>query len=77
MFIRVHSRFLGQDQSLPFEPRMLEVQDHPDRQSGDSEIILHLSSFVICDPLDGLGIHDQFALHRKVRNILSDDLTPR
>ena len=70
-FVRVRP-ISGQHESLPFEARVLRIEDYADRKRGDSEVVKHLSPFVVRDPIDCLRVHDQLFLHYEVRNVLSD-----
>ena len=75
VFIRVNWPFVSQHESLPFEPRMFEIEDDSDRKCGDSEIVEHLPAFMIRNPVNRLRVDDQLPLHYQIRNILSDQLT--
>src|SRR6266403_5911423 len=75
MSIRVSSRFFSQDQSLPLQPRVLEVQNNADRKTGDAEVVQHLAALMVRNALDRLRVKDQLLLHYKIGDIFSRDLT--
>ena len=53
---------------------MFEIQDQPDRQFGDAEVIQHLAAFHIRDALNHLGVHDHLGEGDQVRDELSNAL---
>src|SRR6266480_4181009 len=69
------SRFFSQHQSLPLQPRMLEVQNNAAGKTGDAEVIRHLPALMVGNALDRLRVNDQLLLHHKIRDIFSHDLT--
>src|SRR6266480_696177 len=74
-FIRVSSRFFGQHQSLPLQPRVLEVQNNAAAKTGDAEVIQHLPALMVRNAPDRLRVNDQLLLHHKIGDIFSHDLT--
>jgi hypothetical protein len=64
-----------QSDSLPLQFGVLEVQDQTDRELGNEEVIQHLSTFMISDTVNALGVHDDFAVSDQVRDEFADVLT--
>ena len=61
-FVRVRP-ISGQHESLASAARVLKIEDYADRKRGDSEVVKHVSAFVVRDPIDCLRVHDQLFLH--------------
>src|SRR6267142_812046 len=59
---------------LPFEPCMLKIENDADRQSSDAEIVEHLPTLKVRNPVDCLGVNDQLLLDDEIGNILSNQL---
>jgi hypothetical protein len=71
------SALLGQGDSDPFEFAMLEIDDETDGESGDAEVVHHLTALAIGNLFDGLGVDDDLLVGDKIRYELPDsDLPP-
>jgi hypothetical protein len=55
--------------------RFIGVRRRRGSLPGDAEVIDHLSALVVCDAVDRLRVHDQLAVHHKVGNIFTDNLS--
>jgi hypothetical protein len=51
---------------------MFEVENHPDPQPGNSEVVQDLPDFMIPDAIDGFGIDHDRLEGNQVRNELTD-----
>ena len=60
--------------SLPFETGVLEIQNQAYPQLRDAEIIQHLPTLMVGDPVNCLCVDDQLLLDNKIRNILAHQL---
>jgi len=49
------------NESFPFESRVAKIKDHTNRQAGDPEVIEHLTSFMISNSGDHLGIYNDLS----------------
>jgi hypothetical protein len=61
-----------EDDPLPFELRLLEVQDEADPELGDSQIIQHQPAFVVTDAINDFGVDDYCVERDQVGNEESD-----
>ena len=56
------------DDALPFQSGMLEIQNQSNAQFCDPKIVHHLASFMVCDPVDDLRICDHRTKDNQVWN---------
>jgi hypothetical protein len=52
---------IGANETFPFKSSATKVEDHPDRQVSDPEVVEHLTSFVIGNSIDHLGVYDDLS----------------
>jgi hypothetical protein len=62
----------GKDDAFPFQPGVLEVEDEANRESGDTKIVQHLSSFMVGNLVNAFGIHNDFSESDEIRDELAD-----
>src|SRR5687767_4102922 len=62
----------SQDNTLPFQARVLEVQNQPYPQLCDSEVVEHLTTLVICNPLNYFCIDYDRPEYDQIRDKLTD-----
>ena len=53
---------------------MLEIDNDAHGQSSDAKVIEHLSTLMVRNPVDCLGINDQLLLDDEIGNILSNQI---
>ena len=67
----------SQDDALPFEGSVFEVQHESDAALRDSEIIQHLAAFVVRDSVYNFYINQNGTKNNKVRDKLPDVHSPK
>jgi len=60
-----------QNDTLPFELRSPEIQNHPDLEGSNPQIIQHLPPLVISNPIDDLRVYDDAVLHDQVWDVFT------
>ena len=54
------------------ESGMFEIEKETDRETGESEVVEHLSEFVIGNFRNGLCVHDDLVESNEIRNVLTN-----
>ena len=63
---------MREDNTLPFEFGVAEIQDDPDLMTGDFEIVEHLSAFTVGNGFNDLGVDNNRAKSDQIGHILAN-----
>lgn len=61
-----------EDDALPFEFGVLEVEEESDVEAGDFKIVNDLGFFVVAERLHNLGVDDDLTKHDEIRDVFAD-----
>ena len=64
--------FVLEDEPLPFELGMFKVEDNAYFESGDFEVVHHLTDLVISDPINGFGVHHDLLMRDEIGDVFAN-----
>jgi hypothetical protein len=70
--MEIGRRRVSQGDSPELKFGMFEIEDQANLEAGGAEVIEHAAHFMIGDPINGLGIDDDFAINDEVWNVFPD-----
>ena len=66
---------VSEDDPLPLEFGTAEIDDEPDAEGCDPEIVQHLTALMVGDAIDDFGVYDNGVLHDQIGHKLRNPLT--